>query len=134
MTRDAARRLRLAKKAAKAVIAAGGTHLEAVAAAQAFGTPVGERTIRTTTRECRTRRMRPRRRRPRNILDDLRLDHAGEQQQQQQQQESITAVEMWWSRRQQQQEQPLPELQAPRRPPEHRISSGLQRRRTTRSH
>ena len=39
MTRDAARRLRLAKKAAKTVLAAGGTLSAAAAAAQAHGTP-----------------------------------------------------------------------------------------------
>ena len=39
MTRDAARRLKSAKRAARAVLKAGGTVADAAAAAQAFGTP-----------------------------------------------------------------------------------------------
>ena len=39
MTRDAARRLRSAKKAARGVLQGGGTAAEAALAAQAFGTP-----------------------------------------------------------------------------------------------
>ena len=39
MTRDAARRLKLAKKAAKAVLSGGGTLSDAAQAAQAYGTP-----------------------------------------------------------------------------------------------
>ena len=42
MTRDAVRRLRLARKAAKAVLAGGGTVAEAAAAAQAHGTPAAD--------------------------------------------------------------------------------------------
>ena len=39
MTRDASRRLRLAKRAAKKVLASGGSLAEAAAAAQEYGTP-----------------------------------------------------------------------------------------------
>ena len=42
MTRDAARRLRLAKRAARDCLAQGGSSAQAAAAAQAFGTPCGE--------------------------------------------------------------------------------------------
>lgn len=42
MTRDAARRLRLAKRAAVAVLKAGGTSEAAAAAAQAHGTPCAD--------------------------------------------------------------------------------------------
>ena len=41
MTRDAVRRLRLAKAAARACIAGGGTAADAAAAAQSFGAPCG---------------------------------------------------------------------------------------------
>ena len=126
MTRDAARRLRLAKKAAKAVIAAGGTHLEAVAAAQAFGTPVGDEDDSNDDSGMSDAEDASEAEESHEIsLDDLRLDHAGEQeqeqqqqqqqrqQQQQQQQESPSAVENVVEQEvQQQQEQPLPELQA----------------------
>ena len=39
MTRDAVRRLKMAKKAAKSILASGGTLADAAQAAQAYGTP-----------------------------------------------------------------------------------------------
>ena len=42
MTRDASRRLRLAKRAARECLAGGGSAEQAAAAAQAYGTPCGD--------------------------------------------------------------------------------------------